>query len=82
MEEIMNRIIQTKLDKNRNRLLICCEKLKVLSPLSRLSGGYSYVTNQAGQALVSVEQVETGDSVTVNLRDGKFEAVVKAIQSV
>lgn len=80
MELKLNRIMESKVEKNRNRLIICCEKLKVLSPLSRLSGGYSYVTGEEGEALTSISQVSVNDCVTVNLRDGKFEALVKDIK--
>ena len=51
------------------------EKLKGLSPLERLSAGYALVRKDEG-IIRSIAEVETGDKITVSLKDGDIEAVV------
>lgn len=72
----IERIMKDKLESYRVRLMLCAEKLKVLSPLHRLSGGYSYVTDSGGAALTSVAQAGIGDNITVTLKDGSIKAGV------
>lgn len=76
----LRRLIDDRLKAYRARLLICTEKLKVLSPLHRLSGGYSYVTDVSGNALTSAGQARVGDSITVTLRDGIINADVTQVK--
>ncbi len=76
----LRRLIDDRLKAYRARLLICTEKLKVLSPLHRLSGGYSYVADVSGNALTSAGQARVGDSITVTLRDGIINADVTQVK--
>lgn len=71
-------MITLKTERNRNRLMLLSEKLNILSPLKRLSGGYSYVTFKDGQALTGVCQVNEEDPITVNISDGIIDAIVKS----
>ncbi len=73
----LNRIITLKTERNRHHLMLLSEKLNILSPLKRLSGGYAYVTLQEGQAIESIAQVKEEDLITVNLSDGSINAIVK-----
>lgn len=66
-----------KEERSRQRLMLLSEKLNILSPLKRLSGGYSYVTLKDGQALESIKQVKKDDSLVINLADGKIYAVAE-----
>ncbi len=70
-------MITLKTERNRHHLTLLSEKLNILSPLKRLSGGYSYVTLKDGQALKSVNQVKEDDMIIVNLSDGRINALVK-----
>lgn len=72
----LERIMKDRLESYRVRLMLCAEKLKVLSPLHRLSGGYSYVTDSGGAALTSATQAGVGDNITVTLKDGSIKAGV------
>ena len=51
-------------------------KLHVLSPLATLARGYAVVSDPGGQVITSIEQVGTGDAVSVRFRDGRFGAAV------
>ena len=76
LEDKLTRIINRSLENLKGRLLLDTEKLKVLSPLHRLSGGYSYVQNEEGEALTSISQVAKEDKIRITLKDGKLDAKV------
>ena len=64
-----------RLEKERTRLKIMAERLNSKSPLLRLDKGYAYVS--AGEKpLKSIEQVKTGDTVKIHLRDGLVDTEV------
>ena len=73
-------MMKDRVNAYRARLLLCAEKLKVLSPLHRLSGGYSYVTDASGKALTSAGQARVGDNITVTLKDGIIKAGVTQVK--
>ncbi len=75
LQNRMNRLLQEK----RHELELHIQRLKGLSPLEKLSSGYSYVSDREGRNIRSVEQVEPGQQVTVRVKDGSFEASVGAI---
>lgn len=52
-------------------------KLDGLSPLGTLTRGYSVAKGTDGKVIKSVEQIKSGDSVSVRLSDGEFSAVVE-----
>lgn len=52
-------------------------KLGALNPLNTLSRGYSVVTK--GDAVVSVDKLSVGDTVSVRVSDGEFLAMVTEI---
>ncbi len=72
----MNRLLQLR----RHELDVYIERMKGLSPLEKLSSGYSYVTDETGKNIRSVEQVKTGQKITVQMKDGAFGAVVTDLQ--
>ena len=51
-------------------------RLDSLSPYAVLSRGYSFVTDESGNAITSIEGIEVGSSVTVRMRDGKAAAKI------
>lgn len=71
----MDRILAAK----RHGLELYVEKLEGLSPLQRLTGGYSYVENEMGNNVRSVRQVREGDLVRINVADGRMEARVLSV---
>lgn len=82
LEQRLRRFMEDRLKAYRARLLLGAEKLKVLSPLHRLSGGYSYVTDASGKALICTGQADIGDNITVTLKDGYIKAEVKDVTKV
>lgn len=72
LDTLMNNIINNR----RNELKIRAAKLEALSPIARLTGGYSYVEDSNGAAVTSVDMMAVGDILTVNVSDGIIHAAV------
>ena len=75
LQERMRRI----LDRRRHELAIYIERMKGLSPLEKLSSGYSYVEDSGGHNVRSVRQVREGEDITVRVKDGRIRARVLGI---
>lgn len=76
LQERMDRV----LEKKRHELAIYIEKMKGLSPLEKLNQGYSYVEDESGKNVRSVEQVQVGQTVGIRVRDGQINAVVNGVK--
>ena len=53
------------------------ERLRMLSPLNRLKGGFAYVTGPDGHAVRTAAETETGQMVALRFPDGTVRAEVK-----
>lgn len=67
-------------EKKNRQFLVLTEKLNGLSPLARLTNGYSYVSDEEGKNIKSLKDIETGQNIRVTLADGAFKAEVKEIE--
>ena len=67
-------------EKMNRQFLVLTEKLNGLSPLARLTNGYSYVSDEEGKNIKSLKDIETGQNIRVTLADGAFKAEVKEIE--
>ncbi len=75
MEDRLSLLMERILEDRRHRLDLYIEKMKGLSPLEKLSSGYSYVEDDAGRNIRSIEQVCPGDRLKIRVRDGRIDAV-------
>lgn len=75
-DERIRGLMDAKLLRERHRLSLYAERMKGLSPLEKLSQGYSYAQTAGGKTLKSIEQVKTGDEIEVYVSDGAVTAVV------
>ena len=73
-EERLQERMRRTLDRRRHELAIYIERMKGLSPLEKLSSGYSYVEDQAGRNVRSVRQVREGQDITIRVKDGRIQA--------
>ena len=55
---------------------LLCTRLESVNPLSVLSHGYSVVEDREGRLISSISDINSGDTVTVRLSDGEFDASV------
>lgn len=53
-------------------------RLEALNPLSVLARGYSVTSDSEGNAVRSVVSVKANDEISVRLKDGKINAIVKS----
>lgn len=77
LEEDLHREMKKKLEEKRHRFALLTEQFKGLSPLTKLSQGYSYVEDKEGHAVKRVAQVHPGDELTVHVTDGQIQVQVK-----
>lgn len=62
-------------------LALDAAKLDALSPLRTLSRGYSITYAQDGKTVIdSVESIDAGDSIQVQVQDGKLACTINAIE--
>jgi exodeoxyribonuclease VII large subunit len=63
----------------RSRLNGLMQKMNALSPSAVLERGYAIVTNQQHQAISRVSQVQVGEALKVQVRDGDFGVRVEDV---
>ena len=81
-EEQLKLLLERKISLKRHVLELYIEKMKGLSPLNKLKGGYGFVADENGKAVRSVKNINPGDRIKVSVTDGEMEAVVERINSV
>ncbi|MBP3735867.1 MAG: exodeoxyribonuclease VII large subunit, partial [Lachnospiraceae bacterium] len=79
LEEKLSDVMSALLLDRRHTLQLFAARLAQYSPLHRLSGGYSYVSDAAGAAVVSARQLKKDDRIRIRLRDGEADARVEKI---
>ena len=72
-------LIHSQLQRARDRLSLETGKASALSPLSILSRGYSIAENESG-IIKSVEEVNAGDDISLQLSDGVVKTKVTEIK--
>lgn len=76
----MENLFKNKLTNDKHTLGILAERLNGLSPLNKLSNGYAYITDDNLHTITSVGQIDVGQKVLLNLKDGKITSVVEKIE--
>ncbi|SFP23522.1 exodeoxyribonuclease VII large subunit [Salibacterium halotolerans] len=74
-EKAADRMIQNK----RGEFHHVLQKLRILNPLDIMERGYHVAYTETGTLLTSASQLQTGDNMTMYLRDGEVEAGVKHV---
>lgn len=76
MEEKLGMYMKQKLLQKKHQLELYAGQLEGMSPVKKLSQGYSYVSNDAGKAINDVNMVKKGDDITIHMLNGKVRAEV------
>ena len=71
--------MEAKITDARFGLSMRAEHLEGLSPLLKLSQGYSLTEDAKGRVISSVASVKKGDFVRVNVKDGHIDATVDTV---
>lgn len=82
LENRMQSVMQNKLVHMKHQLQLKAMQLNELSPLKKLSAGYSYVADQNHKAVKNVEDVQIEDTLRVHILNGELSVVVKDKQKV
>lgn len=64
----------------QTRLQVQIERMKGLSPLSKLNQGFARTEKKNGEPVLSVSGVKNGDPMRVYVRDGRIDAVVSGTE--
>ncbi|HKX93996.1 MAG TPA: exodeoxyribonuclease VII large subunit, partial [Methylibium sp.] len=65
----------------RQRIDLLCARLQALDPQRVLGRGYAWLSDGEGRALVSVAQLQAGQSITATLVDGEAQAEVREVRA-
>lgn len=79
LEERLSRAIESRLNNIKHHISLVGEKLHVLSPLKNLEKGFAYVETETG-IVKSVKDVVTGQTLYIQLQDGKISADITRIK--
>ena len=79
LTENLIRSMKLILERNSSALAQKAAGLNSLSPLAVLGRGYSITFGEKGKPLMSVEEAQKGDNLTIKLADGEIGAKVTAI---
>ena len=80
LENRLRMLMNNRLEKEKHRLAICAERMKGLSPLEKLSQGYSYVQTPQGENIRGVTQVHPDSEIEIYVKDGKISAMVTGLK--
>ena len=69
--------VSRRMQSSESRLESLSGRLESLNPRNVLSRGYGLVTDAGGRAVTSIDDIQVGARVTVNMRDGRAEAEIK-----
>ena len=76
MENRLEQRMLDKLNKSKNRLKLNAEIMKRISPLNKLSSGFSYIQNEQGMCLRKIDDFSQGEEVLIHITDGMVTAKV------
>ena len=73
-EDKLSAVMQQRIVAARHQLELYVEELKGLSPLYKLKGGYSYVTDKDGNNIKSAGDIKKGQELVMHMQDGQVFA--------
>lgn len=74
--------MKNNLREKRFLLQMYIEKLNGLSPLKKLNQGYSFVADESGKAVTSIEGIQMSDELTIHVTDGEIKAKVQETKGI
>ncbi|MBQ4052374.1 MAG: exodeoxyribonuclease VII large subunit [Clostridia bacterium] len=80
LNQRLHRTMGTRCNDRRAEMETLLAKLDALSPLKVMGRGYSFVQTAAGEIVRSVDQLSKECPITLNLKDGQADCVVKDLK--
>lgn len=81
IENRLQYLMEQKIQKRRHKIALYAEQMKGLSPLNKLKSGYAIVKDENQKVIRSVKEVQSGNTLTVELLDGDIYASVTCVES-
>lgn len=76
-EQHLRQLMDTNLMKARQTFAIYIERMKGLSPFERLNRGFSFVADESGKSVKSIQEIQCGDMLQIHMTDGTVKAKVE-----
>lgn len=80
LEDRLRLLMERRMQMARHKMALYAERMKGLSPLEKLSQGYSYVTGEDGKAVKSIAQIRQKEELSIYVTDGVIRASVREIR--
>lgn len=80
LEDRLRLLMEQRMQMARHKMALYAERMKGLSPLEKLSQGYSYVAGEDGKAVKSITQVRQKEELSIYVTDGVIRASVREIR--
>ncbi len=80
LEEAVETAMNLKIKEEKQRLSVYLERFSGLSPLKKLNQGYSYVADERGKTVTSVDGIKEKDRLFISVTDGTIETEVSSIR--
>ncbi|MBO5198786.1 MAG: exodeoxyribonuclease VII large subunit [Lachnospiraceae bacterium] len=82
VETRLSGLMKQRLLLKRKELLVLAERMKAKSPLDKLTSGYSYLADEKGRMINSVEKTAPGQKIYASVTDGEITAEVISVRTV
>ena len=80
LEDRLRLLMERRMQMARHKMALYAERMKGLSPLEKLSQGYSYVAGEDGMAVKSITQIRPKEELSIYVTDGVIRASVREIR--
>ena len=77
----LNKDMESVLVRYRHKMELYAGRLHGLSPLQKLSSGYSYVALEDGKQVKSINDVTKDARISISVTDGKITATVEKTEA-
>lgn len=82
LEDRLSVSMEKSLTRNRHKLALLAERLKGVSPLEKLSQGYAYVEDEAGQVVSDIKKVQPQQAIQIYVKNGIIHAKTTGVMEV
>lgn len=79
LEEQLHQQMKQILLMKKHKLAILSEQMEGISPVKKLSQGYSYVADKTGKSVTDASKVQTGDTLDIYLLKGQIKAMATEV---
>lgn len=81
LEEQLHQQMKQILLMKKHRLALLSEQMEGISPVKKLSQGYSYVADASGKAVTDAAKVQEGDQLDIFLLKGRIKATATEVMN-